>query len=63
MNRPIHLFSHTMEILQVILPEAKFLAKMDTVHGYFQLGLDEESSRMITFLLPQGKFPRGLGET
>ena len=42
-NRPIHLFAHTTEILQAI-------------HGHFQLGLDEESSRMTTFLLPQGKF-------
>ena len=55
-NRLIHLFGHTLEILQAIPPEAKFFAKMDAVHGYFQLGLDEESSHMTTFLLPQGKF-------
>ena len=55
-NRPIHLFAHTTEILQAIPPEAKFFAKIDAVHGYFQLGLDEESSHMTTFLLPQGKF-------
>ena len=55
-NRPIHLFAHTQEILQAIPPKAKFFAKMDTVHGYFQLELDEESSWMTTFLLPQGKF-------
>ena len=42
-NRPIHLFAHTTEILQAIPAEAKFFAKMDTVHGYFQLGLDEEA--------------------
>ena len=29
---------------------------MDAVHGYFQLRLDKESSRMTTFLLPQGNF-------
>ena len=51
MNRPIHLFAHMTKILQVIPPEAKFFAKMDAVHGYFQLGLEEESSRMTTFLL------------
>ena len=55
-NRTIHLFAHTTKILQAIPPEAKFFTKMDAVHGYFQLGLDEESSRMTTFLLPQGKF-------
>ena len=31
-------------------------AKLDAVHGYFQLGLDKESSKVTTFLLPQGKF-------
>ena len=55
-NRPIHLFAHTPEILQAIPPEAKFFAKKDAIHGYFQLGLDEESSRLTTFLLSQGKF-------
>ena len=35
---------------------AKYFAKMDAVHGYFQLALDEESSKLTTFLLPQGKF-------
>ena len=55
-NRPIHLFAHTTEILQAIPPKAKFFAKMDALHRYFKLGLDKESSRMTTFLLPQGKF-------
>ena len=35
-------------------PSGKFFAKMDAVHGYFQLGLDEESSRMTTFLVVEG---------
>ena len=56
MYRLIHLFTHMMEILQAIPPEAKFFAKMDPVHRYFQLVLDEESSRITTFLLQQGKF-------
>ena len=55
-NRPIHLFQCTKEILQAVPPEAKFFSKLDAVLGYFQLGLDEESSRIMTFLLPQGKF-------
>ena len=29
---------------------------MDAVHGYFQLGLDEESSMLTTFLLPSGRY-------
>ena len=55
-KRPVHPFTHTREILQAIPKEAKFFAKLDAVHGYFQLGLDEESSKLTTFLLPQGKF-------
>ena len=55
-KRPIHPFTHTQEILQAIPKEAKYFAKLDAVHGYFQLGLDEESSKLTTFLLPQGKF-------
>ena len=26
------------------------------VHGYFQLALDKKSSRLTTFLIPQGRF-------
>ena len=55
-KRPVHPFTHTKEILQAVPKEAKVFAKLDAVHGYFQLGLDEASSRLTTFLLPQGKF-------
>ena len=55
-SRPVHLFSHTTEILQAVPKEAKFFAALDAVHGYFQLGLNQESSMITTFLLPQGKF-------
>ena len=33
-----------------------FFAKLDAVHGYFQLALDEEFSKLTTFLLPEGRF-------
>ena len=55
-KRPIHPFSSTQEILQAVPKEAKVFAKLDAVHGYFQLGLDKVSSQLTTFLLPQGKF-------
>ena len=32
------------------------LCKLDAVHGYFQLALDEKSSRLTTFLIQQGRF-------
>ena len=53
---PIHPFSSTKEILQAVPKNAKVFAKLDAVHGYFQLRLDEASSKITTFLLPQGKF-------
>ena len=45
--------------------DAKVFAKMDAVNGYFQIELDEESSRKTTFLLPSGRYrylriPQGL---
>ena len=55
-KRPVHPFPSTREILQAIPVTAKYFAKLDAVHGYFQLALDEESSKLTTFLLPQGKF-------
>ena len=52
-KRPVHPFPSTREILQAIPVTAKYF---DAVHGYFQLALDEESSKLTTFLFPQGKF-------
>ena len=55
-KRPVHPFPSTREILQAIPVTAKYFAKLNAVHGYFQLALDVESSKLTTFLLPQGKF-------
>ena len=41
------------EIIEAIPPEAKLFCKLDAVHGYFQLALDEQSSRLTTFLIQQ----------
>ena len=54
-KHPIHPFCSTKEILQVP-KNAKVFAKLDAVHGYFQLGFDKESSKITMFQLPQGKF-------
>ena len=55
-HRPIHPFPSTRDIIQSIPHGQKLFAKLDAVHGYFQLALDEESSYLTTFLLPQGRF-------
>ena len=53
-NRPIHPFPSSREIMQSVAPGSCVFAKLDAVHGYFQVGLDEESSLLTTFLLPSG---------
>ena len=55
-QRPVHPFPCTREILQNIDPASKFFAKMDAVQGYFQIPLDEESSRLTTFLVHSGRY-------
>ena len=54
--RPVHPFPSAKDIIQAVPPDAVHFAKLDAVHGYFQLALAEESSFMTTFLLPQGRF-------
>ena len=55
-KRPVHPFPCTAGILQAIPSTATCFAKLDAVHGYFQLALEPKSSFITTFLLPQGKF-------
>ena len=64
-DRPIHVFPSTKEIINALRPEYKIFAKLDAIHGYFQIPLDEPSSFMTTFLLPTGRYrslyaPQGL---
>ena len=55
-QRPTHPFLSTREIIEAIPPEAKLFCKPDAVHRYFQLALDERSSKLTTFLIQQGRF-------
>ena len=55
-KRPVHPFPATRDIIQSVPKGQKVFAKLDAVHGYFQLALDEENSFLTTFLLPQGMF-------
>ena len=42
--------------MQSIPEDANFFAKLDAVHGYFQLALDEGSSFLTTFLIPSRRY-------
>ena len=55
-KRPVHPFPSVADIIRSIPAGTKFFAKMDAIHGYFQLALDEESSKLTTFLLPTGRY-------
>ena len=57
-----------MDIMQAIPSGSKVFAKLDALHGYHQLELDEESRKLTTFLLPSGRYrykrgPMGLRST
>ena len=67
-KRPIHPFPSATEVMQSIPKDANLFAKLDAVHGYFQLALDEESSYLTTFLIPSGRYrylraPMGLSSS
>ena len=64
-QRQVHPFPSVNDIVQAIPSSATIFAKFDAVNGYFQIALDEESSKLTTFILPSGRYrykriPQGL---
>jgi hypothetical protein len=55
-KRPVHPFPSSVDIIQKVSSSSKYFAKLDAVHGYFQIPLDDESSFLTTFLLPSGRY-------
>lgn len=55
-QRPVHPFPSSIDIIQSIPSDSKWFAKLDAVQGYFQIPLDDDSSFLTTFLLPFGRF-------
>ena len=55
-KRPVHPFPSSKDIIQFLDPTSTCFAKLDAVQGYFQIPLEESSSFLTTFLLPQGRF-------
>ena len=56
------------DIIQSIPASAACFTKLDATHGYFQIPLDEEASKLTTFILPSGRFrylraPKGLSSS
>ena len=66
--RPVHPFPSVSDIIQSIPSSAACFAKLDATHGYFQIPLSEEASRLTTFILPSGRYrylraPMGLSSS
>ena len=55
-QRPVHPFPSAADIFNSLDPTATIFCTLDAVSGYFQIPLDEPSSRLTTFLLPAGRF-------
>ena len=66
--RPVHPFPSVFDITQSIPAWAACFAKLDAMHGYFQIPLDDEASKLTTFILPSGRYrylraPMGLSSS
>jgi hypothetical protein len=67
-GRPIHPFNSAADLMRKVSPGSTWFAKLDAVHGYFQVPLDHASSLLTTFLIAEGKFrylvaPMGLNSS
>ena len=54
--RPVHCFVPGSDILKKLDPTAVVFAKVDCLHGYFQIRLAKESRYLTTFVSPFGTF-------
>ena len=55
-QRPVHPFPSPRDVVKAIEPESRYFAKLDLLHGYFQIELDSPSSKLLSFLLPDGVY-------
>ena len=55
-RRPVHPFPSATDLMKRIAPNSRFICKLDAIHGYYQVPLDEESSYKTTFLLWSGRY-------
>ena len=54
--RAPHPFTAPPELKKGLLPGSGYFITIDCSHGYYQVPLDEESSKLTTFLLPSGRY-------
>ena len=56
LQRPVHQFYNTDDIIRRIPSDTTILITLDCKKGYWQLELDESAQELLTMLLPQGTF-------
>ena len=54
-KRTVRPFRSANELMKRVHPSSKWFCKLDAIHGYFQVPLDEPSSLLTAFLLFDGK--------
>ena len=67
-KHPVHPFPSVADIVRSIPAGTKNFAKIDAIHGFFQLALDDDSSKLTMILLPTGGYhylcaPMGLSSS
>ena len=67
-KRPVHPFPSAHDIIRTVKPSSTLFTKVNAVHGYFQVPLNEKSQLLTTFILPDGKYcykaaPMGLSSS
>ena len=55
-ERPVHPFISRTNLLKNLDPDSKVFCKLDVVLGYYQITLDKESKKLLTFLLASGRY-------
>ncbi len=55
-ERPIHPFPSPDIVFQSVEKDSRWFAKLDALHGYYQIPLAPECQKLTAFLLPQGRF-------
>ena len=55
-EQPVHPFPSPDIVFQSVGKDSKWFAKLDALHGYYQIPLALESQKLTAFLLPQGRF-------
>ena len=55
-DRPVQPFPSCKDVLRGIKPDSHWFLKFDAVAGYQQIPLDDESSKLITFLVESCRY-------